>query len=131
MTEGSIYNTTMAEFRNKNSVKLARELRRNMTLEERLLWYKYLRSLPVRFCRQKPIDNYIVDFYSPKLKLVIELDGGQHYDEGVGQANDVVRTRALESHGLTVMRFTNTDIKKNFSGVCCQIDEFIRTHRLG
>ena len=72
-----------------------------------------------------------MDFYSPKLKLVIELDGGQHYDEGVGQANDVVRTRALESHGLTVMRFTNTDIKKNFSGVCCRIDEFIRTHRLG
>lgn len=131
MTEGSIYNTIMAEFRNKNNVKLARELRRNMTLEERLLWYKYLRSLPIRFYRQKPIDNYIVDFYCPKLKLVIELDGGQYYDEGVGQANDVVRTRALESHWLTVMRFTNTDIKKNFSGVCCQIDEFIRTHRLG
>ena len=71
----------MSEIDYKHNPKLtpnARELRKNMTKEEKQLWYNYLRKCKVRFLRQKVIDNYIVDFYCSKLNLVIELDGSQH-----------------------------------------------------
>ena len=101
---------------NKN-VKLARELRKNMTPWERKLWYCFLKRYPVRFFRQKEIEHYIVDFYCAAAKLVIELDGSQHYDPA-GQAKDRDRDRYLRSRGLEVARYSNLDIAQNFSGVC-------------
>ena len=101
--------------------KRAQALRKNATLEERILWYQYLKDYPIQWNRQKVIGDYIVDFYCKKLKLVIELDGSQHY-ESQTVVYDQKRTAYLESLGLTVLRFTNTDIKKNLAGVCEAID---------
>ena len=92
-----------------------------MTPHERKLWYMFLKNYPFRFQRQKTIDHFIVDFYCHKAKLVIEIDGSQHYSEE-GKAYDEERTAALESYGLKVLRFSNTDIDRNFSGVCEAID---------
>ena len=80
---------------NKEFVPLAKTLRKNMTKEEKHLWYDYLREYPIRFIRQKVIGKYIVDFYCAKAKLVIELDGSQHYDDK-GIAKDTLRTEFLE-----------------------------------
>lgn len=102
----------------------ARNLRKNMTKEERHLWYDYLRNYKVRFLRQKVIDNYIVDFYCSKAKLVIELDGSQHYDEKA-LLSDKIRTERIEKYGLTVLRIPNNEINKNFDGVCKFIDNFV------
>ena len=88
-----------------------------MTPWERKLWYDFLRTYPVRFQRQKPIDNYIVDFYCASHKLVIELDGGQHYEES-GIEYDRQRTQVLERLGVRVLRFSNRDVDTNFQGVC-------------
>ena len=79
---------------NKSLVKIGRILRKNMTKEERHLWYDFLREYSVRFIRQKIIGNYIVDFYCAKANLVIELDGSQHYDE-IGINKDIERTKYL------------------------------------
>lgn len=103
---------------------LAKTLRKNMTKEERRLWYDFLRSYPTRFLRQKVIDNYIVDFYCAAAKLVVELDGSQHY-EGYGPEDDRIRTERLEQHGLTVLRIPNNDVLQNFSGVCEHIDRLV------
>ena len=99
----------------------ARELRKNMTKEERHLWYDFLKDYPVRFLRQKVIDNYIVDFYCSKARLAIELDGSQHY-EVKGVLKDRIRTEYIEKRNIMVIRFANTDIWENFSGVCQYID---------
>ena len=104
--------------------EFARELRRNMTKEERRLWYDFLRNYPLRFMRQRPIDSYIVDFYCAKAKLVIELDGGQHYEE-TGQQHDEERDRVLKKYGIEVLRIPNSEIKNNFSGVCEHIDRSV------
>lgn len=104
----------------KHNTKLtnnAKILRKNMTKEERHLWYDFLRDFPVRFLRQKVIDYYIADFYCSKAKLVIELDGSQHYDEKI-MLKDRIRTEHLEQRDLTVIRISNTDINKHFSEVC-------------
>lgn len=103
----------------------ARTLRKNMTKEERHLWYDFLRDYPVRFLRQKVIDNYIVDFYCSKAMLIIELDGSQHYD-GSGPVKDQVRTDRLQSRNLAVIRIPNNEVMRNFSGVCDYIDEIVR-----
>ena len=110
---------------NQKNEKFARQLRREMTPWERKLWYCFLRNHSVRFQRQKCIDNYIADFYCFRAKLVIELDGGGHY-EPEKEMNDKVRTKILESYGLKVIRFCNTDIDKNFYGVCSVIEEEIK-----
>ena len=103
----------------------ARELRRNMTKEERHLWYDFLRTYPVKFTKQKIIGNYIVDFYCARAKLVLELDGSQHYDpEGIQK--DARRTEYLESLGLMVLRFSNDDIKRNLRGVCERVDAVVK-----
>ena len=99
----------------------AKQLRKDMTPWERKLWYCFLKDYPIRFQRQKCIDNYIVDFYCFKAKLVIELDGGGHY-EPIQKQKDDERTKVLESYGLKVLRFCNLDIDKNFYGVCTVID---------
>ena len=98
----------------------ARILRRNMTKEERHLWYDFLKLLPHAVHRQKVIGPYIVDFYCAAAKLVIELDGGQHYAPS-GKAADAQRDAYLRGLGLTVVRYSNLDIQQNFQGVCTDI----------
>ncbi len=105
---------------NKKLIPRARELRRNMTRQEKHLWYDFLSSFPVRFQRQKTIDNFIVDFYCHKAKLVVELDGSQHYTED-GLEYDNARTAVLNAYGLRVLRFSNHDVDTNFQGVCALI----------
>ena len=106
---------------NKANIPLAKTLRKNMTPWERKLWYNFLRNYPVRFQRQKAIGNYIVDFYCAKARLVIELDGGGH-DTAEQKEKDELRTQALESMHLQVVRICNLDIDRNFRGVCEHID---------
>ena len=103
----------------------ARELRKTMTRQEKHLWYDFLRDYPVKFYRQRVIDHYIVDFYCSKAKLVIELDGSQHYTLE-GKHYDAVRTEKLEGHDLYVLRFSNYDVDKYFNGVCDTIDAAVR-----
>ncbi len=110
---------------NKTNLPLARELRKNMTPWERKLWYEFLSTYPVRFRRQAPIGNYIVDFYCAKAKLVIELDGGQHYSKE-GREGDAQRDRYLQDLGLTVLRYSNLDVDRNFEGVCQDIDRSVK-----
>ena len=110
---------------NGNLIPRAKELRKNATRQENHLWYDFLRTYPVRFQRQKTIDRFIADFYCHKARLVIELDGCQHYtDEGL--AYDEERTNVLNTYNLEVLRFSNLDIDRNFNGVCTIIDEKIK-----
>ena len=104
--------------------KNAKVLRKNMTKEERHLWYDFLREYPVRFLRQKVIDCYIVDFYCHQARLIVELDGSQHYDEAEIQ-RDADRTKQLESRGLQVIRIPNNAVNENFRGVCEYIDRIV------
>ena len=106
---------------NHKLVPFAKELRKNMTKEERHLWYDYLRNHPARFTRQKVLGCYIVDFYSASSKLVVELDGSQHYDPN-GMEKDAERTAFLNGYGLTVLRIPNNAVNQNFRGVCEYID---------
>ena len=99
----------------------ARQLRKNMTPWERKLWYLFLKNYPVRFQRQKCIDNFIADFYCFRAKLIIELDGGGHYDP-LSEKKDSERTKVLEKYGLKVIRFCNLDVDEKFYGVCSVID---------
>ena len=110
---------------NKANIPLAKTLRKNMTPWERKLWYDYLRAYPVRFQRQKAIGDYIADFYCAEAKLVVELDGSGHYTEEAKQY-DEERTAFLEEYGLTVIRIPNTEIHKNFRGVCEYIDHLVK-----
>ena len=107
----------MNETNNPKLKPYAQQLRREMTKEERRLWYDFLRHLPVTVNRQKVIGPYIVDFYCAAAKLVIELDGSQHY-EAKGVAADAERDRYLAGLGLRVARYTNLDIQRDFEGVC-------------
>ena len=91
-----------------------------MTRHERHLWYDFLKPLPIMVHRQKIIGPYIVDFYVAEKKLVIELDGSQHYDIRGKQA-DEIRDQFLREQGLTVLRYANSDLDKNFRGVCQDI----------
>ena len=110
---------------NKQLVPFAKQLRKEMTKEERHLWYDFLRSYPVRFSRQKVLGKYIVDFYSAEAKIVIELDGSQHYeDQNIKQ--DAERTSFLEGYGLTVIRIPNNEVNTNFRSVCEYIDTTVR-----
>ena len=110
---------------NKQLIPLAKHLRREMTKEERHLWYDFLRSYPVRFSRQKVLGKYIADFYSAEAKLVIELDGSQHYESDEIQ-NDADRTAFLERYGLRVIRIPNNEVTGNFRGVCEYIDAAVK-----
>ena len=103
----------------------ARTLRKNMTKEERHLWYDFLKRYPVRFLRQKVIDNYIVDFYCHSARLIIELDGSQHYEEK-GLLKDKIRTEIIEQRNLTVIRIPNNEVNRNFEGVCQYIDNTVK-----
>ena len=107
----------MNETRNPSLTEFSQKLRREMTKEEKHLWYDFLKDLPVQFYRQKVLGSYIVDFYSADAKLVIELDGSQHYTEE-GFDKDIVRDEYLSSLGLTVLRYSNLEIHKKFKEVC-------------
>ena len=110
---------------NKTIIPLAKNLRKNMTKEERRLWYDFLRDYPIKFSRQKVLGKYIVDFYSAKAKLIIELDGSQHYDNA-GIAKDGERTAYLEQYGLKILRIPNNHVNQNFRGVCEYIDNEVK-----
>ena len=103
--------------RNKNLTHNAQELRKNMTPQEKRLWYDFLKKLPITVRRQYNIENYIVDFYIPERKLVIEIDGEQHYKQE-HKAEDIKRDENLREKGITVLRYDNRDIDRNFDGVC-------------
>ena len=124
-SDSEVRGDTVERKHNVELTKRAKELRKNMTDEERRLWYDFLRSYPVRFLRQKVIDNYIVDFYCHQARLIIEIDGSQHYQEK-GLVYDRIRTEKIESRNLTVIRIPNNEIKQNFRGVCEYIDLFIQ-----
>ncbi len=109
---------------NPKLTKNSRSLRKNGTKEENHIWYDFLRNYPIRFLRQKVIDNYIADFYCSKAKLIIELDGSQHYEEK-GMLNDRIRTEHLENRDLLVVRVPNNEINKNFTGVCEYINKIV------
>ena len=106
---------------NRSNIPLAKVLRKNMTKQEKQLWYKFLRSYPIRFQRQKAIYDYIVDFYCAQVKLVVELDGGGHYSEEQA-VKDAARTAELEKMGIKVIRVCNTDVDDNLRGVCEYIE---------
>lgn len=110
---------------NPNIVLTARMLRKNMTKEERHLWYDFLRDYPIRFVRQKVLGKYIADFYCAKAKIVIELDGSGHYTED-GKQYDIERTAFLEEYGLKVVRVLNSEIINNFRAVCEYIDAIVK-----
>ena len=110
---------------NSKLTSSAKELRKNMTKEERHLWYDFLKSYPIRFSRQKVLGNYIVDFYSATASLVIELDGSQHFDP-VYQKRDNERTAFLEQYGLQIIRIPNNEVMNNFPGVCEYIDTAVK-----
>ena len=103
----------------------AKELRKNATKQEKHLWYDFLCRYPVRFQRQKTIDHFIADFYCHAAKLVIELDGAQHYDEQ-GLARDKERTAILAEYGVEVLRFSNTEVENDFRRVCTMIDSAVQ-----
>ena len=111
---------------NANNKEFARELRKNMTPQEKKLWYEFLSKHKLRFYRQKTIDNFIADFYCPKAGLIIEIDGSQHYTEE-GIAKDEFRTEILEGYKLIVIRFTNNQVETVFDGVCAYIDMVVET----
>ena len=110
---------------NQQLVPFAKQLRKEMTKEERHLWYDFLRSYSVRFSRQKVLGKYIADFYSAEAKLVIELDGSQHYED-INAEKDAERTAFLEGYGLTVIRIPNYEVMRNFHGVCAYINAVVR-----
>lgn len=105
---------------NKALKPYAQRLRREMTKEEKNLWYQFLCRLSVRVLRQKSIGNYIVDFYCDKAQLVIELDGTQHYEDA-GKSKDWERDQYLSNLGLLVLRYSNRDINQQFENVCNHI----------
>ena len=102
---------------NKNLVGNAQALRKNMTPEEKHLWYDFLKRLPMKAHRQYNIGNYIVDFYIPKKQLVIEIDGIQHLT-AEHKEKDQTRDNFLKEEGLRVLRFPNESIRENFTDVC-------------
>ena len=107
---------------NKQLVPLGKQLRKEMTKEERHLWYDFLRDYPIKFTRQKVLGKYIVDFYCAQAKLVIELDGSQHYEpKNIQKDNE--RTEYLKEYDLQVLRIPNSEINSNFYGVCEYIDK--------
>ena len=105
---------------NRSLVKNAKVLRKNMTPQEKDLWYNFLKKLPVPVKRQKNIGNYIVDFYIPNAKLVIELDGSQHRLED-NKAADKARDEYLAALGIKVLRFSNLSVNDSFNYVCRDI----------
>ena len=110
---------------NHRMLEQVRELRKDMTKQERRLWYSFLRDYPVKFYRQRSIDRFVVDFYCSDAKLVIELDGSQHFTTD-GKKYDIARTDILALYQLEVLRFANSEIDHRFKTVCTQIDQCVK-----
>ena len=105
--------------------KRVQELRHKMTPMEKKLWYSFLRTYPVKMYKQRPIRTFVADFYCPLARLVIELDGSQHYTEQ-GKAYDEERSSIMEGYGVEVLRFTNLEVDREFDAVCERIDARIK-----
>ena len=110
---------------NSKLIPRAKELRKNMTRHERHLWYDFLKNYVVAFQRQKTIRSFIADFYCFKARLIIKLDGSQHYSEQ-GLAYDNERDAILKSCDLEILRFSNRDIDEHFDSVCEVIDRTVK-----
>lgn len=108
---------------NKNLKSYASSLRKNMTEPEKKLWFQYLRHAPAKFLRQKPIQNYIVDFYCSSKKLVIEIDGDSHFMDEKDRIRDQILS---EKFSIKVLRFLNADVMRNFEGVCEEIERHLK-----
>ena len=108
----------------------AQALRKNQTKEENHLWYDFLKTYPIQFRRQYQIGCYYVDFYCYKAQLVVELDGTQHTDPA-SVAYDRQRTQWMAQQGLFVLRFSNLDVMRNFSGVCEVVDQTVKSRMRG
>ena len=115
----------MAIPKDNSQLENARRLRREMTPHERKLWYLFLRKYPVKIYKQRIVGKFIVDFYCASAKLVIELDGSQHYEDD-NLEKDAERTAFLEGYGLTIIRIPNNEVSRNFRGVCEYIDAAVR-----
>ncbi len=114
--------------KNDKLLSQARELRRDMTPQERKLWYLFLRKYPVKVYKQRIIDSFVVDFYCASAKLVIELDGSQHYTDQ-GRAYDDKRSLCFAHYGLKILRFSNADVDQRFNEVCEKIHTTIQERR--
>ena len=110
---------------NKKNIILAKNLRKNATPQENRLWYGFLSKYEISFQRQKAIVNFIADFYCHKAKLIIEIDGSQHYT-AKGKERDEFRTSILEGYDLKVIRFSNRQIDDDFISVCRYIDYVVK-----
>jgi len=111
--------------RNFRLLEQARELRRNMTPQETKLWYQFLRTYPVKIYKQRIIESFIADFYCASARLVIEIDGSQHYTSQ-GQVYDRDRSLIMQRYEIDTIRFSNADIDRNFQAVCQKIHEVIQ-----
>ena len=111
--------------KNYHLVDASKELRHNMTPQERRLWHLFLKTYPIKIYRQRIISNFIVDFYCHQAHLVIELDGSQHYTDE-GKVYDAERTEVLKHYGISVLRFSNSDVDRHFKEVCVMIDHEIK-----
>ena len=109
-------------------VSRSRELRKEMTRHERHLWYDFLRQYPVKIYRQRVISGFIADFYCASAKLIIELDGGQHFTPEI-LAYDQERTKIMNQLDIKVVRFTNHQIDTEFNAVCAEINRLITARR--
>ncbi|MCM1545455.1 MAG: endonuclease domain-containing protein [Clostridiales bacterium] len=114
----------MADLHNKRLTKNSQNLRKDMTAEERKLWYDFLKKLPVTIYRQKIFGNYIVDFCCAEFKVIIEVDGFQHYTEE-GESTDKIRDEYFRKLGYTVLRYTNMQINCKVDDVCADILKYI------
>ena len=114
----------MNKTNNHKLTGVSKTLRKRITPEEKHLWYDFLKLLPQTVQRQKVIGNYIVDFYCASAKLVIELDGAQHFEKAAKE-EDRIRDAYLNSLGITVLRYTNIEIHKNFDAICKEIRYYI------
>ena len=110
---------------NSDNINHAKQMRHNMTPWEGKLWHIYLKKMPIKIYKQRLIDNYIIDFYCPKARLAIELDGSQHRFED-NKEYDIKRTEKLNSLDIKVLRISNLDIDKNLEGVVQLIDREIK-----
>ncbi len=111
--------------KNNKLLETARKLRREMTPQEKHLWYDFLQHYPIKIYKQKIIDHFIADFYCHQAKLVIEIDGARHYTMH-GKSHDEARTKILKQYDLYVLRFSNHEIDSEFENVCQLIDNIIQ-----
>ena len=111
--------------KNYRMLPQARRLRKEMTPQERKLWYLFLRKYPVKIYKQRVINSFIADFYCPAARLVIELDGSQHYTDQ-GEAYDKERDTIIEKYGVVILRFSNLEIDRCFDSVCERIHDTIQ-----